>query len=419
MGGTISVLIADDSAQVRQAIRAMLQLEDGFVVAGEAADGQEAVDQARLLRPDVVLMDINMPVLDGIAATAAILREVPAGVVIISVQGETEYLRRAMQAGARDYLVKPFTCADLVAAIRRAAEAAGGSRAEAPPPVAGQVITVFSTKGGVGKSLLAANLAAALAARTRLQVAAVDLDLEFGVLASLLGARPVATWVDLCRVPGPLTADHLEKVLARPIPHLPLRLLAAPPAPYLAAEVDGEGRSDPGRNYVAEVLDLLRLRFDYVVVDTGLGFRESILTALDKADRTLLVTVPEVPALQNTAKALEVLLERLEYPRDRVELVLNRVGAEGSLAPADVGKVLAHPVAHTLPYDPAAAAWAANAGQPLALRRARSPLGDAVAALAQRLLGGHDRPVPAAPAAAPLAPALATAGGRRRFLGLF
>lgn len=423
MADRLGVIIADDSEQVRQSIRAMLGLDEGFVVLGEAADGQTAVELTRNLRPDVVLMDVNMPVLDGIAATAAITASgVGAGVVIISVQGEPEYLRRAMQAGARDYLIKPFTYEELVSAARRAAGRTRADPQPGPQHPRGQVVTLVSARGGVGKSLLACNLAASLALKTRLPVAAVDLDLEFGVLHSLLGVRAAATWLDVCRVEEPLTPEHLRRALTRGgIPGL--GLLAAPPYPHQAAEVDGEGRAEPGRNYVAEALEALRREHDYVVVDTGRGLREGVLTALDLSDRIVVVSVPEIPALQNTARLLEILVGRLGYPRERVDLVLNMTGSAEAPRREDIERSLQYPVAHELPWDPASASWSANAGQLLVTRRARVALSEAISALAHRLIAGaadgvmasaaHASPVPAGPAA-DRGPGLG-----RRMLGLF
>lgn len=424
MADRLGVLIADDSEQVRQSIRAMLGLDEGFVVLGEAADGQTAVELTRTLRPDVVLMDVNMPVLDGIAATAAITASgVGAGVVIISVQGEPEYLRRAMQAGARDYLIKPFTYEELVSAARRAAGRAGGAP-EQPghKRPRGQVVTLVSARGGVGKSLLACNLAASLALKTRLPVAAVDLDLEFGVLHSFLGVRAAATWLDVCRVEEALTPEHLQRALTRGgVPGL--GLLAAPPSPHQAAEVDGEGRAEPARNYVAEALEALRREHDYVVVDTGRGLRESVLTALDLSDRILVVSVPEIPALQNTARLLEILVGRLGYPRERVDLVLNMTGMAEGPGREEIERSLGYPVVHELPWDPASASWAANAGQLLVTRRARGPLSEAIGALAHRLIAGGTDSAMAAAAHTPPATAGPQAdrgsGLGRRMLELF
>ena len=122
MSDPIDVLIVDDVAETRQNVRTLLSFEPDIRVVGEAANGREAIALAKRLRPGVILMDINMPVADGIEATAAISRELPfASVVIMSVQSST-CLRKAMAAGARDYLVKPFTAEELVQSVRNTSE---------------------------------------------------------------------------------------------------------------------------------------------------------------------------------------------------------------------------------------------------------------------------------------------------------
>ena len=117
---TTSVLVVDDIANVREDIKRLLYFEEDILVVGEAGDGKEALQMAEDLKPDVVLMDVNMPGMDGISASEAISTKMPdTAIVIISIQGEPEYLRKAMAAGARDYLVKPFSSSDLSETIRR------------------------------------------------------------------------------------------------------------------------------------------------------------------------------------------------------------------------------------------------------------------------------------------------------------
>lgn len=119
----ISVLVADDIATTREDIKRLLYFEEDIKVVGEVADGEEAISLTNELKPDVVLMDINMPRIDGIGATEQISESVPqTAIIIISIQGEQEYLRKAMSAGAREYLVKPFSANDLANAIRRVSE---------------------------------------------------------------------------------------------------------------------------------------------------------------------------------------------------------------------------------------------------------------------------------------------------------
>jgi pilus assembly protein CpaE len=130
----IRVLIVDDIAETRENIRKLLQFENDFEVVGAARTGGEGIDLARETRPDVILMDINMPDMDGITATETIRRELPfTQIVILSIQGDPNYMRRAMLAGARDYLTKPPSVEELISAIRRAGKMAHEEKEKARP----------------------------------------------------------------------------------------------------------------------------------------------------------------------------------------------------------------------------------------------------------------------------------------------
>ncbi|MFZ5814755.1 MAG: AAA family ATPase [Bacillota bacterium] len=420
MSQKIRVLLVDDSYQVRQSVKAMLEFEaEEFEVVGEAHNGAEAVALNAQLQPDVVLMDINMPEMDGIEATARLTAEHPVSVVIISVQGEQEYLRRAMKAGARDYLIKPFTFDELVQALRSAAEQRTMRVGTRPSPAAeerrqGKLITVFSTKGGVGKTTIAANLSAALALGGKYKVAALDLDLEFGTLPTMMGVKPQATLVDLCRLETPITPDLVSRVLVKQS-QSGVGVLGGPPMPHLASEVDGDGRNDTSRNYVGEVLEALRQTHDFVVIDTAPSFREANLVTLDKSDLILMITLPEIAVLESTAKGLDVMLERLEYPREKVQVVLNRSDSVQGLSHSEIGASLGQPLYHTIPSDGQALVAAANIGIPLVLKRAKNgPAGEALLQLA-RLVSGEEEPGPQAPQKVEKTPA---PGGLRKLFGL-
>ena len=125
MSDKISVIIVDDIAETRENIKKLLQFESDIEVVGVARTGREGIDLAEEISPDVILMDINMPDMDGITATETIRKDVPfVQVVILSVQGDPNYMRRAMLAGARDFLTKPPMVDELIAAIRRAGKMA-------------------------------------------------------------------------------------------------------------------------------------------------------------------------------------------------------------------------------------------------------------------------------------------------------
>src|SRR5574340_1414192 len=128
---TIRVLIVDDIQETRENIRRMLQFESRVDVVGSAQNGSEAISMAVETKPDVVIMDINMPDMDGISATEAIRKKVPyVQIIILSVQSDPNYMRRAMLAGARDFLTKPPMIDELTSAIRRAAVLAQEERAK-------------------------------------------------------------------------------------------------------------------------------------------------------------------------------------------------------------------------------------------------------------------------------------------------
>src|SRR5437899_1621300 len=158
MADKIRVLIVDDIPETRDHLTKLLGFESDIEVVAAASSGAEALELAGRLLPDVVLMDINMPDMDGITATERLSSQIPTlSVVMMSVQGEADYLRRSMLAGAREFLVKPFSSDELTGSIRQvyARDREKASRIVAAAPAArpeeevdGQIIAIFSPKGG-------------------------------------------------------------------------------------------------------------------------------------------------------------------------------------------------------------------------------------------------------------------------------
>lgn len=380
MSDPIDVLIVDDVAETRQNVRTLLSFEPDIRVVGEAANGREAVALAKRLRPGVILMDINMPVADGIEATEAITRELlSAGVVIMSVQGEYEYLRKAMAAGARDYLVKPFTAEELVQSVRRTGERHASARAglrgpedsaQPSPGPRGRVVTVFSTKGGIGKTCIAANLAVALRQCTGSRVCAVDLDLQFGDMAVLLDLRPSRTLADLAREE---TMDS-SSVLSCMLHHESgVELLAAPARPEQAEIVTPK--------HVDAVLRYLRESYDYVVVDTPQSFQDSLLAALDLSDLILLVVTLDVPTIKSVKLCMEV-MDSLRYPPEKTVLVLNRSSRQIGVRIDDLESALGRKVDHHIPSDGRLVVPSVNSGVPFVRSNPSARISRAVTQLA-------------------------------------
>ncbi|NJK78713.1 MAG: response regulator, partial [Chloroflexaceae bacterium] len=243
----IRVMIVDDIADTCDQLEKLLYFEKDIAVVGKAYNGREAVEMARERRPDIILMDINMPEMDGITATEAILNHDPTvQVIIMSVQGETDYLRSAMMAGAREFLVKPVSADDLYKSIRhvyklgqsrpRVASRAGADAPAGDTAVSrGKLFAVYSPKGGVGTSVVAANLAVALRQMTQKKVALVDGNLSLGDINVVLNLRSERTIVDLADRVADLDSELINDVLATHAAQI--KVLLAPPQPPRRGEL--------------------------------------------------------------------------------------------------------------------------------------------------------------------------------------
>ena len=381
----IKVLIADDIKQTRENIRMLLELDPSVQVVGEAADGEQTLEMVRMTSPDVVLMDINMPVMDGIKATEMLTIHFPRiAVVVISVQGEQEYLKKAMMAGAREYMIKPFTADELISTIKRVAEInqKRWEAQQAPVQVAAptskpQIVTVFSAKGGAGRTTLAVNLAVALAQRTEERVALVDLDLQFGDVAVMMNIHPKRTIAELMQENEEFDRDLLESYLYG---RNGVNVLAAPNKPELAELVNEEG--------VSKILRGLAGFHSYIVVDTACAFNDITLAAFDQSDSILMVVTPDLPSLKDNKRALD--LAKTLSLQPRIKLVLNRSGGGFGIEDEDVERSMEMPISASFIQDSKLVMTSINRGIPFVIMDPGSPLTRSIHTLLP-LVGRLDR----------------------------
>lgn len=514
----INVLIVDDISSTLENLGKLLSFEEDIEVVATATNGREAVEQAKALSPDVVLMDVNMPEMDGIQATEVLASEAPhSPVIIMSVQGERDYLRRAMQSGAREFLIKPFSGDELVASIRRvhqleqrkevyvrpavpsgpaaaappggehaaavpaaaapaaaapapipavvpeipaaapapdeaeasaaapefaaepeatdpvaaetpaadpatatveteappgeeveaapaeapadaeaaaevAEEADGGDIEEVPPPppvprnIYGELFLLYGGKGGVGKSVIATNLACALAKETGARVGLIDLDLQFGDIGVLLNLPQTQSIADLVENIGQVDAEFIyDSMIDGPGG---IKVLPTAPSPELADLVTPE--------HVHHILDEARRAFDFVVVDTSAHMGDITLSALDLASRVLLITALSIPAVKNAKLALR-LFETLSIPTDTITLVLNRCEAHTEFNKESIESHLKFPIAVQLPHDPRTVVNSINRGTPFVIASPETEASQRMRQLVALLL--PDRVATADPAA--------------------
>lgn len=391
-GEKIRVMIVDDVSETRENVRKLLQFESDVDVVGVARTGKEAIQLSQELNPDVVLMDINMPDMDGISATELIRSKQPAvQVVILSVQSDQNYMRRAMLAGARDFLTKPPMGDELISAIRRAGSMAQIEKAKSAQvyvaPVAGNVgmqsgfgaprgkiVTVYSPKGGTGTTTIAVNLALTLHNEDT-RVVLVDGNLQFGDVAVFVNEQGKNTIVDLAPRAEELDPEIVEEVMVK---HAAsgIHILAAPSRPEHAERVSSA--------QFGKVLEYLQQLYAYVVVDTASLLTDVTLTAIDVSDLIVLVTTQDIPAIKNCRLFLD-LLQTLGIERERILFVMNRFDKRINITPERVADNLKQSVASVIPLDEQTATKAVNRGIPFVLDSKNQPAARGIFTLAESL----------------------------------
>ena len=381
-GDKIRVLIVDDIAETRENVRKLLQFETSVEVIGAARTGKEGIDLAKEMKPDVILMDINMPDMDGITATETIRKEVPfTQIVMLSVQGDPNYMRRAMLAGARDFLTKPPTVDELTAAVQRAGKMAKDEQTKAPAAFVpqkgangtgaggsaafslGRIIVVYSPKGGSGCTTVATNLAMTLQ-NEETTVALVDGNLQYGDVAVFLNEQSKNSVVDLAPRADELDPQIVDEVL---ITHTKsgVKLLAAPSRPEYAESVTGEQFS--------KVLKYLRRLYSYVVVDTSSSLTDATLAAIDSSDLIVLLTTQEIPAIKNARLFLD-LVDVLKIERERVLFVMNQYDKRIGITPEKVSDNFKQEIVAVIPAEDRVVIPSINRGVPFMLGDKSRPI---------------------------------------------
>jgi pilus assembly protein CpaE len=386
----IRVVIVDDISETRENIRKLLQFEPDVEVVGVARTGREAIDISKDVKPDVLLMDINMPDMDGISATEIIRKTVPfTQIVILSIQNDPNYMRRAMLAGARDFLTKPPTIDELTAAIHRAGAMARDERSKIPQVSGvqssksggvqpygslsgnGKVITFYSPKGGSGCTTLATNLAVCLFNEDA-SVVVVDGNLQFGDVAVFLNEQGKFSILDLAPRADELDSEIVNNVT---IKHAQsgIKILAAPMKPDQGDMVSAD--------QFAKVIRFLRSEFSYVIIDTASALQTITASAIDNSDILILLTVQDIPSIKNSRLFLDE-IDGLGFDRKRIIFVMNKFDKRIGITPEKVSENLKQEITAVIPYEERVIV-SVNRGIPFLLVDKSRPLSRSILSLAE------------------------------------
>lgn len=367
-------IIVDPDAIARKALASHM---DGAVEL-------DSVDQleSHLSGPTVVVFGPSLSDAESIQAAAPILSARPAiGGVLISQSLSTEVLQSALRAGFKDVLTEPVERDELLDTIARIADTLPGVNLpshhhhddDGEPH--GRMTTVFSTKGGAGKSVIATNVAVSLAKQSDRPVVLVDADLQFGDASVMLKLAPHRTVVDAVGALDKLDAGMLRSML---VEHQEsgLLVLSAPLEPAFADQIEA--------GQLIEIIDLLRSMAAHVVVDTPAHFNDVVLALIEESDDVLLIAGLDIPSIKNVRIGLQT-LRLLNTPMHKIRLVLNRANSKVKLDVAEVERTLQVQAQSRIPSD-VAVPQSVNKGEPIVTDAPRSGPAKAIEALVTTLL---------------------------------
>jgi pilus assembly protein CpaE len=364
----LTFVILSTGLETFRELRCALSAQEGARVLAGGDDAEQVYAEIERLRPSAAIVALSSTPENELRVVERVARECPQVLVICASRDSSpDLILRSLRAGAREFLRLPIDADEFRTVYQRTAEFCAVQ--PAAPKKRGRVLSVFSSKGGTGTTFIATNLAAALNAPAVL----VDLNLQAGDLGLFLGIEPKFSIADLVENRERIDDSLLRSYLA---PHTEnLSLLSAP------READSADDIEPENIY--QVLEILRERHDFVVVDPQHTFDAITLAALDQSDEILLVLTLDIPAIRSTQRALQI-FDRLGYPRHKIHIIVNRFSKQIDLDLRQVERFLGERVMGYVQSDYRTAVNSINLGQPLVTSDPTSKLATELRQIAAR-----------------------------------
>ncbi len=389
---TISILLAVPGVDKRVELKKTLYEDQEMEVAGEVEDYEECLAEVRDTRPALLLLSLDLaPSADLKDLVEEIITEAPQTEIIVLAPGEEreQEAHRLIRRGVYDYLVEPVESEELIGLIRDTFEITRrrqeklqevmSGKAPGQSERAGRIISVFSTKGGVGRSLIAVNLACGLRKLTQKRVALVDLDLQFGDDAVLMDIKPtnmISTLARDCKEVESVDYDLLESYMHT---HEPsgVDLLPSPGQPHEAEFVE--------ETDVQKILRALRRHYHYIVIDTSTHISEPVIAAIESSDLVLLLLTLELPTIKNGKLMLD-LMDELGLSRNLVKIVMNRDVPDSEIQLEEVEEALGEEIIGSLPSSGQIVMPSIDEGTPVLLSHPESDFSRSLLDLLRRII---------------------------------
>lgn len=379
----IKVLIVEVLQEQRTHIIDILSNVEYIKIVGEADSIEETFKKLEERHADIILIGAGVSG-DGYKVSEKVNSEYPeVAVIIIEENFKEDTIHKALFAGAKDVLVYPFTPTKLVDTIYRSHQLLkkksiihkeNSSKLKKQSHL-GNVISIFSTKGGVGKTFIAINLAVALQKESGKRVALVDLDLDFGNTALALNIAPKFTLADVVDDIKNIDQDLIESYLI--IHQTGIRILPSNAKPQINEFINSE--------HIEVILRTLQKSFDYVIVDMPARFCESVNPSFAIADKLLMVTTPEISTIRNIKSAL-ITLNDLNYPKSKIRIILNHADSNGLIKSKDVEVTLNQSIYGSINFDHKTAVSSINEGIPVVEKSAKKGMGKDFMNLAKKII---------------------------------
>lgn len=398
---TIKILIAEADLEKRIGLKKLLFqvptevkpiLRDKEVeIVGEAESLKEVEILAAKLSPEIILMSSNI---EGIDAVCRIAYTFPSSsIIIISEHSLTQdEFKKTMLAGIRSFLVQPIDQLELHKIIIELFEINNQKRERletttlSTPITKSKIIAMFGATGGVGRTLLSTNLAVFMAEYLKTKkIALLDFDLQFGDIAIMLNLTPTKTITGLSKEiseSGDIDDELLESYLIKYRDKL--AVLPAPLKPEEADLIKAE--------HIEKILDKIRNKYHYTIIDCSRTLSEPILVTLGAADVLILLLTLDIPTIKNAKLALEV-MEKLGFS-PKVKIVVNRANTQMGISIAEVKEALASPIMELIPSNGPVTIPSVNEGIPFVIKQPKSNISKSIGQLADKLIERVDKVKP-------------------------